>query len=171
MATEDFSKMTQSQLTKRRYELVMELGQFELELERRKQQKKIHIPASEIVWEKAKDILPTSIEATFAMLIAPELGFDTATMEAFLANVPPKFAIGLSHSHGDAIKYYLSGRAIELVGDKEYHVGPGDVIFIPANTWHGTQNPYDEPVHFFAVAQLAGNHVQRAAPYISKSGI
>lgn len=168
---ESLSKMNPTQLTKRRYELIQELSKFERELQKRRRQRKIHLPASEVVWKKGPEVLPTDLKALFAMTIAPELGFDVTSMEAFLAEIPPGLTYGLSHRHGEAIKFYLSGRAVELVGDKEYHVGPGDFIFIPANTWHGTQNPYKEPARFMAVAQQAGSHVPKAAPYISKYGI
>jgi mannose-6-phosphate isomerase-like protein (cupin superfamily) len=52
------------------------------------------------------------------------------------------------------LKLYAQGRGRELIGGKEYDVEAGDLVFIPANTWHGSQNPStDEPLRFFAVTQ------------------
>ena len=48
-------------------------------------------------------------------------------------------------------------------------IGEGDFVFIPANVWHGTQNPYDEPLRFYAVAMQPGNPVQTAAPYVQNA--
>ncbi|HKZ51219.1 MAG TPA: cupin domain-containing protein, partial [Dehalococcoidia bacterium] len=56
----------------------------------------------------------------------------------------------------EAIKYYLSGKGAEIIGDKRYEVEAGDVGFIPAHVWHGTQNTGSEPLRFLAVVQSTG---------------
>jgi mannose-6-phosphate isomerase-like protein (cupin superfamily) len=61
---------------------------------------------------------------------------------------------GAYHSHGEALKFYLKGRDREIIGGEEYDVDAGDLVFVPANTWHGSHNPStDERLRFFAVTQ------------------
>ncbi len=62
--------------------------------------------------------------------------------------------------HGEAIKYYLSGRGVEVIGGNRYEVEPGDLCFIPHHVWHGTQNPGPEPLRFLAVVQQVGTPLQ-----------
>ncbi len=57
---------------------------------------------------------------------------------------------GPPHHHGEAetAAYILSGRVRVYFGEdfKEYvEAGPGDFLFVPANTPHIEANPYDEP--------------------------
>lgn len=165
----DPTTLSAADLSLRRYELLAEVGYLDLEMERRRAQKRIHVPASESRFQAESNLRPTALPIKVWRSISPELGFDVHTMYSFIAEIPPRTEGGRYHRHGEAIKYYLSGRAVELVGDEEYQVGPGDFIFIPANTWHGTQNPYDEPVRFLAVAQLPGTCVQKAAPFIDQT--
>ena len=56
--------------------------------------------------------------------------------------------IGPPHHHGEAetAAYVISGHIRVYYGEdfKEYvEAGPGDFLFVPANTWHIEQNPYD----------------------------
>ncbi len=168
MPDKDVAKLSSDELASRRYELVQELGKYDLELERRRQQKRIHVKGSELRWREGPLVKPLAGEISISTtpIITPERGFDVTTLLAFMGEVPPKSTGGKYHRHNEAIKYYLSGRGVEIVGDKEYQVEAGDLIFIPANVWHGTQNPYDEPLRFYAVAQQPGNPVQTPAPYV-----
>lgn len=57
---------------------------------------------------------------------------------------------GPPHTHGDAetAAYVLTGRGRVYFGEgfKEYiEAGPGEFIYVPANTPHIEANPYDEP--------------------------
>jgi len=52
------------------------------------------------------------------------------------------------------MKLHNKGPGGEIIGGKEYDVEAGDLVFVPANTWHGSQNPSTgEPLDFFAVTQ------------------
>ncbi len=66
---------------------------------------------------------------------------------------------GAFHTHGDAVKYYLEGKGKEIIDDQEVEVSPGDLAFIPANIWHGTENTGDEPMVFIAFHQIPGTHL------------
>ena len=61
---------------------------------------------------------------------------------------------GPPHHHGEAetAAYVKSGRVRVYYGEdfKEWvEAGPGDYLFVPANTWHIEENPYDEPSEQF----------------------
>ena len=62
--------------------------------------------------------------------------------------------IGPPHHHGEAetAAYVISGHIRVYYGEdfKEYvEAGPGDFLFVPANTWHIEENPYDAPSEQF----------------------
>lgn len=51
------------------------------------------------------------------------------------------------HPHAEEWEYVISGHAIKHIGDGIVHMEPGDVIFVPANVYHGLENASDtEPV-------------------------
>ena len=153
MTVEELLKLDSSEIVRRRYNLATEMSLYDAALEKLRETKKIHRKSSDIEWKDHALDQSMNLRIKTASVIAPELGFSIYSMRAFIGELPPKSSEGAYHRHGEAIKYYLSGRAVEIVGDEEYEVGAGDFVFIPANIWHGTQNPYDEPVRFIAVAQ------------------
>lgn len=166
-AAEDLSSLSPAELYAQRQKILGELGLYDLELERRAQQKRIHLPAHEAQIPPADG---DETKTTRLTLISPAFGFNIRAFEVFKLRVPPHSAGGKYHVHGDAVKYYLSGRGVELVGDEEYEIGPGDLIHIPAGVWHGTQNPNDEPIEILAVQQWPGTYSQVAAPFIWADG-
>ena len=61
---------------------------------------------------------------------------------------------GPPHHHGEAetAAYVVSGYVRVYYGEdfKDYvEAGPGDYLFVPANTWHIEENPYDIPCEQF----------------------
>ncbi len=48
-------------------------------------------------------------------------------------------------------QYVLSGRARIAIGEEEYEVGPGDVVFIPAKVPHWYRTVGEEPFVFICV--------------------
>ena len=77
---------------------------------------------------------------------ASKIWFGTVTCE-------PNYK-GPPHSHGEAetAAYIISGHVRVYYGeDFKEHVeaGPGDYLFVPSNTWHIEENPYDEPSEQF----------------------
>ena len=150
----------------RRQRLLDEVGRLELEFQRRRGEKKRLARADEIVWKPCSDMNPTSADIELAQIVSPELGFDIYNMHMFKIRIPPRTEGGAYHRHGDAIKYYLSGRAVEIIGDDKYEVAAGDYIHIPANIMHGTQNPFDEPCEILAVQQFPGTYSQVPAPFL-----
>lgn len=143
------------------------LGKLDEDLDRLRQKGQFVRRAEEIVWEEARSQPTREVEGQrYCRIVSPDLGFNIHTFRIFKMEQPPHTEQGRYHTHGEAVKHYLSGRAIEYIGDKEYEVKAGDFSFIPANTWHGTQNPYDEPVQVMAFLQMPGTYLQVPAPYI-----
>ncbi|MBI4523212.1 MAG: cupin domain-containing protein [Deltaproteobacteria bacterium] len=135
----------------------MEFGQVLNEVQRRRGQKRVHLPAEDV---SLHDFGPGE-----HMIIGPELGFDIYTFSVFLVHVPPRQK--RAHTHGEAVKYYLSGRGYEIIGDKRFEVKAGDFIYNPANIYHGTENPNDEPIRFLTWQQVAGTFRQVSTPFIN----
>jgi len=164
-ATEDLSTLASADLYAGRQKILGELGLFDLEIDKRAQQKRIHLTAQEAQRPASTgDAEPG--KTTRWTLVSPAFGFGIRAFEVFRLSIPPNTSKGRYHVHGDAVKYYLSGHGVELVGDDEYEVGPGDFIHLPAGVWHGTQNPNDEPIEVLAVQQWPGTYSQVAAPFI-----
>ena len=61
---------------------------------------------------------------------------------------------GQPHHHGEAetAAYVVSGHVRVYYGEDfkdSVEAGPGDYLFVPANTWHIEENPYDIPCEQF----------------------
>src|SRR6476661_9555782 len=50
------------------------------------------------------------------------------------------------HPNAEEVEYLVSGRGIARVGDADVELGPGEVVFVPKNDYHGFENTGDEPV-------------------------
>src|SRR3954453_20522291 len=70
------------------------------------------------------------------------------------------------HRHPDAeeFEYLVSGHGIARVGDVALELGPGEVVFVPKNDYHGFENTGDEPV--FMIWGYAGAASLEEAGYI-----
>ncbi len=155
MSSEDLQKLSATEIGRKRHQLVEQMGKIEEELNRRRGEDRHVARGKELQWKDISEILGGGLKrgiARRATMIAPELGFNVHNFVAFLFEVPPGGQEGAYHMHGEAIKYYLEGKGREIVGDREYDVEAGDAVFIPANTWHGTQNPGPGIMRVLAVA-------------------
>lgn len=151
-----YENLPPGQLARKRQEMVKELNKIEQEFNRRRQENRHLMRAEDLQWaEKGENKSPmlksTQYDRRVAMVIGPELGFDIHNFHVSCMEIEPGAAEGAYHMHGEAVKYYLQGKGIEIIGDKRYEVKAGDAIFIPANTWHGSQNPGPEPLRLLAV--------------------
>src|SRR3990170_7944937 len=151
----DYGKMDDWQLGRRRHQLIQEMGELEEEMNKRRAQDRHIMKKDEWQWEERSGI-GMQVPQRAAPLVNPMLGFNCYNFNAFVAERPPGSQFGAYHMHGEAIKYYLSGKGVEIIGDKRYEVEAGDVGFIPAHVWHGTQNTGSEPLRFLAVVQGTG---------------
>lgn len=141
-----------ARLTRRRHELLTELSLLEEELNKKRAENRCVTTSEDIQWsERSSFGLNFKGKSRRAHLIAPELGLNVHNFHLFIAELPPGSEEGAYHMHGEAAKYYLKGRGIEIIGDTKYEVKAGDTVFIPADTWHGTQNPGPDTLCFLAV--------------------
>lgn len=47
------------------------------------------------------------------------------------------------HPHAEETEYIVEGHGIARVGDDDVAMGPGDIVFVPANDYHGFYNTSD----------------------------
>ncbi|HXG35423.1 MAG TPA: cupin domain-containing protein [Dehalococcoidia bacterium] len=157
----ELEKATYIELERRRHQILWELGKVEEELQARRKQDRKVTRAEEVEWIPSGELHSTRQSGMkLGRLVTPEMGFNVYTIRAFLAEVAPGAQEGAYHSHGEAIKYYLSGEAEEIIGDHRIKVKAGDCAFIPANVYHGTQNLGPEPTRYLAVVQYPGTSLQ-----------
>ena len=99
-------------------------------------------------------------------IMSPELGFDIYSFQLFMEHVPGHTEQGEAQTGGDAVRYYLAGRGVELIGDQRVEVKEGDMTCIPAGSRHETLNPYSDPLRFICWQQIPGTYMQVHTPYL-----
>ncbi|MBI4527584.1 MAG: cupin domain-containing protein [Deltaproteobacteria bacterium] len=142
-------------------ELQWHFGRVALEVQRRRNQKRLYVPAEESRLGGG--------DLSKRLIIAPELGFDIYAFYVFTDGIAARTE-RQDQIEGDTVKYYLSGRGVDVIGDQRIEVKAGDFIHIPANTWHRMENPNNEPLRFLAWQQIPGTFRQRPAPSIDRGG-
>ena len=158
MEGEDPGKMESATLYSWRQHLLHELGVLDDEFNRRRKAKRYLVSRNEVPWE-------TPVDRQTVPLIAPELGFDIHTLQVSLRVVPPNHNDDTSHSHGEAVHYYISGEGHQTVGDEQIPVSGGDLVFIPAGAAHGIHNSSGEALRVLIAEQMPGTYLQK--PVIS----
>jgi len=152
--------MDPSELAVRRDEILGHFSRIDKEFDRRRGENRLLVKGDDIRWESASRVHPTQQEGhLLARIISPELGFNIHTFRVFKRQIGGGGIDGAFHTHGDAVKYYLEGKGKEIIDDQEVEVSPGDLAFIPANIWHGTENTGDDPMVFIAFHQIPGTHL------------
>jgi len=68
------------------------------------------------------------------------------------------------HPNAEEFEYLVSGRGVARVGDADVELGPGEVVFVPKNDYHGFENTGDEAV--FMIWGYAGAASLDEAGYI-----
>ena len=152
--------LSPTELAERRATLLKSFGRIDQEFDQRRQENRLLVKGDEVEWESASRVHPTEQKGhLLARVISPELGFNIHTFRVFKRLIPSREVDGAFHTHGDAVKYYLEGKGKEIIGDEEIEVEPGDLAFIPANVWHGTENTGDAPMVFIAFHQIPGTQL------------
>ena len=156
----NLNRLSPTELAQRRSRVLGHFGRIDRDFDRRRQENRLLVKSEEVTWEPASRVHPTQQEGhLLARIISPELGFNIHTFRVFKRQIAAKDTDGAFHTHGDAVKYYLQGQGKEIIGDEEIEVEPGDLAFIPANVWHGTENTGDEPMVFIAFHQIPGTQL------------
>ena len=153
---EELAELTPDELWALYMEKQVAFGRAGLALDRRRTKGRLHVPAAEADIENAG---PNQ-----RIIVGPELGFNVHNLHVFTSG-----RAGGSeryHTHGDALKYYIKGGGQELIGDDRFDVKVGDFCHVPANIWHGTENPHPEPLVFLAAQQFPGTYRQVPTPFV-----
>ena len=153
---EELSQLSPEELWAHYMEKQIAFGKASRALEKRRQKGRLHVPAAEADIENAG---PDQ-----RMIVGPEMGFNIHNLHIFTSG-----RAGESeryHTHGDALKYYIKGGGQELIGEDRFDVKVGDFCHVPANIWHGTENPNPEPLVFLAAQQFPGTYRQVATPFM-----
>ena len=105
-----YNGLAPSALRKARFDLLKEWSNIEGELDNRRSQSRHVMRIEEQEWsEEGFHIKLTGPSGKGSPLITPELGFNVHNLGLSLLEVPPGSEEGAYHTHGEAIKYYLSG--------------------------------------------------------------
>jgi len=153
---EEFAKLDSEELRQLLIKRQVNFGKASLALQRRRTQKRLHLPAAEARLSETPPPMHT--------IMAPEMGFDIYNFHLFTSGRDARS--DRYHSHGDALKYYIYGSGVEDIDGQRFEVKAGDFMHVPANTWHGTINPNDEPLVFLAAQQFPGTFRQTPTPFI-----
>ena len=152
----DYDRMDHWAIGKKYNEVLQRLARVEEEVERRREQDLHVIKAEQMVWRNHH-----------VGLAAAERGFDAHNFHSFFHELPPGTSEGAYHMHGEALKFYVKGKGKEIIGDKKYDVEAGDVMLVPALTWHGTRNPSDDTVDFLRGRPQQRRHAAHAPSDLS----
>ena len=153
---EELAELSPEELYALYMEKQVSFGMAGLALDRRRREGRVHVPAAEADIENAG---PDQ-----RMIVGPEMGFNVHNLHVFTSG-----RAGGSeryHTHGDALKHYIKGGGYELVEEERFEVKVGDFCHVPANVWHGTENPRPEPLVFLAAQQFPGTYRQVATPFV-----
>ena len=155
-ADEKLAALSPEELYERYMETQAAFGRAAKGLDARRKQNRLHVPAEEA------DIANAGPDQR--MIVGPEMGFNVHNLHVFTSG-----RAGGSeryHTHGDALKYYIKGAGFELIGEERFEVHTGDFCHVPANVWHGTENPNPEPLVFLAAQQFPGTYRQVPTPFM-----
>ena len=158
LSDEELGKLEPWPLYLRYLEEQMAFGRVALEVQRRREQKRLHVPAEEapiMEWGPGRH-----------HIISPELGFDIYSFQLFMENVPAHTENGAPQTSGDAVRYYIGGEGVEVIGEETVRVRAGDFTCIPAGARHETTNPHDEDLRFISWQQIPGTYVQVHMPVL-----
>lgn len=99
----------------------------------------VGVPFGEVEWGRTKVLVGADPSPG---------GVGTHLIEVKITEYPPGFAHG-GHRHSTQIEilYILSGHGEnEREDGTRTPIGPGDVVFVPENCFHGNHNPHEQPL-------------------------
>ncbi len=115
----------------------------------RKTNKGTVIYADNVEMEEVENAIGISIQ----WLISKEQGSNKMHLRRFV--MEPGAVMPLhSHSNCEHVQYYLKGRVIVQIEDREYKVGKGDAVFIPVGAAHSYSNIGDGRAAFLCMVPM-----------------
>ena len=109
LSLEELGKLDPRLLYLRYIEEQLEFGKVALEMQLRREQKRLFLPAAEApltAWGPGRH-----------HIMSPELGFDIYSFHLFMEHVAPRTEQAQTKTSGDAIRYYMAGRGVEVIDD------------------------------------------------------
>jgi mannose-6-phosphate isomerase-like protein (cupin superfamily) len=158
LSDEELAKLEAWPLYLRYLEEQMAFGRVAMEVQRRREQKRLLVAAEQaplMEWGPGRH-----------HIMSPEQGFDIYSFQLFMEHVPPKTENGEAQTSGDAIRYYIAGAGVEVIGEERVIVKTGDFTCIPAGSRSETLNPHDEPLRFISWQQIPGTFMQVHTPVL-----
>ena len=90
------------------------------------------------------------------MLLNPE-ETDSGNLQVGYTTVYPECSTrGHSHDHLEEVYFFTHGKGIMVVGEEEWEVAAGDIVYVPFGPFHTTKNPYNQPLEYFWVTTPHG---------------
>jgi quercetin dioxygenase-like cupin family protein len=99
--------------------------------------------------ESSAVTIPGAVGATMRMLVGPQDGAANFHMRHFEV-APGGFTPHHQHDYEHEI-LILRGRGVALSEQGERTLGPGDVVWVPANELHQFRNSGSEPLEFICL--------------------
>jgi quercetin dioxygenase-like cupin family protein len=93
-------------------------------------------------------------DASKANVVGPEQGWENHTMRVFRLK-PGGFTPRHQHDW-EHINHVIKGRGKLRIGDTVHDLLEKDFAFVPPNTEHQFENPYDEPFEFICIVPNRG---------------
>ncbi|MDP3274488.1 MAG: cupin domain-containing protein [Deltaproteobacteria bacterium] len=70
----------------------------------------------------------------------------------YRGTIAPSCGIALElHEHTSETVMVISGQAVGLIGDREIPMGPGQVMHVDKNVWHGIRNSGSESLEILVI--------------------
>ena len=73
------------------------------------------------------------------------------------------------HPHAEETEYLLEGHGVARVGDVDVEMGPGDIVFVNQDDWHGFHNE-SETERAVMIWSYGGAASLREAGYVREDG-
>jgi quercetin dioxygenase-like cupin family protein len=93
---------------------------------------------------------------TKAVPIGKNVGWDGHTMRVF--RIAPGGHTPRHQHDWEHVNYIISGKGKLFLDGKEYEVNEKDFAFVPPNTPHQFQNPYDKDFEFICIVPDKGEY-------------
>ena len=93
-------------------------------------------------------------DASKANVIGPEQGWDNHTLRVFRLG-PGGYTPRHQHDW-EHVNHVITGRGKLRIGDEIHDLSEKDFAFVPPNTEHQFENPYDEPFEFICIVPNRG---------------
>jgi mannose-6-phosphate isomerase-like protein (cupin superfamily) len=134
----------------------MAFGRVALEVQRRRERRRLYVPAEEaplLEWGPGRH-----------MVISPERDFDIYAFHLFLEHIRVGTAERQELTPAEMVCYCMTGRAVEVIGGQTVEVKAGDFLFVPAFTSRDTYAGSGEPLRYLCWQQIPGTYVQHLSP-------